>query len=799
MMRSRGSMLVLVAVLTVAVGSTAFATVPPGAALVKLDASSGVDSLGVPVIAHLRDARGADYALALLTPDELAAVGVAASVLETDAAPAGYLLALERRPGARDAARELSRPLLDDGRHLLLRWQAGLDDQLARLGFDLEHLDGTPLVLRAPAPALGPDAVVFDSRVAAMLAAVTETDLWNLAGDLSGENPVTIGGSPYTITTRHTRSGTPIQKATQLAYEWFQGLGLDVEYHNWSVSGTSGRNVIAEKRGATDPDEIVIVVAHLDDMPSSGLAPGADDNGSGSAAVLKAAEVMAGRWFKRTVRWVLVTGEEQGLYGSDRYAAKVKADGDNLVAVYNMDMIAWDDVGGPVARIHTRTTGNPGYAADLVIATTFIDAVPVYGLDTEIDPVLDPDGITASDHASFWGEGFAAVLAIEDNDDDFNDYYHTSNDKRVYYNLPYYTAYTKASIATVAHLAIPTSAPCQLGVLPLGYDLDLVSGQGTSSNLNGLIEPGETVLFAPTWKYPSGCGPSQLLASTSGFATTSSLSAFLLDSDASYGVPQMQEVVNCYDKTGNCYSLKLADPAVRPALHIDAHVTETTVHGVVHEWHLHVGESFGDVPPGHWAYPFVEAVLHNGTTSGCTAVDYCPDATISRWQMAVFLAKTLFGGAPPPTGTVDGLGDYDCSPGGASLFLDVPPDDGGCASIHYIAAAGITAGCGVGSYCPSAELNRWQMAVFLAKALAAGGPIPTTGTVPGLGDFACSPGGQSVFADVAPDDPGCAHVHDMAVRQVTVGCGGSSYCPQDPLARDQMAVFMTKAFDLKLN
>ena len=135
--------------------------------------------------------------------------------------------------------------------------------------------------------------------------------------------------------------------------------------------------------------------------------------------------------------------------------------------------------------------------------------------------------------------------------------------------------------------------------------------------------------------------------------------------------------------------------------------------------------------------------------------------------------------------------------GGASVFADIPPTDGGCPAIHYIAAQQITVGCGGGEYCPSATVSRWQMAVFLAKA-ELGGPPPVSGTVPGMGPYDCVAGGTSVFADVPPTDGGCPAIHYIAAQQVTVGCGGGNYCPTADIARDQMAVFLTKAFHLKL-
>jgi hypothetical protein len=89
------------------------------------------------------------------------------------------------------------------------------------------------------------------------------------------------------------------------------------------------------------------------------------------------------------------------------------------------------------------------------------------------------------------------------------------------------------------------------------------------------------------------------------------------------------------------------------------------------------------------------------------------------------------------------------------------------------------------------------MGVFLAKAIATGA-IPSSGTVPGMGDYDCVAGGSSVFGDVSPDDSGCKFIHYVAAQQITVGCGGGDYCPSTDVTRDQMAVFITKAFALRL-
>jgi Zn-dependent M28 family amino/carboxypeptidase len=325
----------------------------------------------------------------------------------------------------------------------------------------------------APSPQAPSPANVFavDPDVAAMMAQVTQDAVYDYTAQLSGAAPATVGGQPYTFVTRSTDSGVPIQKATQFAFEHLQAAGLTVSYFQWSDSGLNCRNVVAVLTGTVRPNEIVLVTAHLDSTSDSsaapGAAPGADDNASGSTGVLVAAGIMSPHDFERTVRFILFTGEEQDVLGSYAYAQAIHARGENVVAVYNMDMIGYDSDGDGRLLLHTRRPQDAGYAGDMVIAGVLTNVVSTYGLGTTLAPAVRADGEDASDHWSFWDQGYAAVLAIEDDWDDFNEYYHSSDDLLKYLNLPYFTAFVQASVGTAAHLAVPVSAPRWRTYLPL--------------------------------------------------------------------------------------------------------------------------------------------------------------------------------------------------------------------------------------------------------------------------------------------------------------------------------------------
>ncbi len=106
--------------------------------------------------------------------------------------------------------------------------------------------------------------------------------------------------------------------------------------NTFSDSVVTQWNTVAEIRGSDKPDEVVILGAHLD---SWDLGTGATDNGTGSMVVLEAARVISQSYSKpkRTIRFVLFTGEEQGLLGSKAYAEKHASEMDKIQAVLVLD------------------------------------------------------------------------------------------------------------------------------------------------------------------------------------------------------------------------------------------------------------------------------------------------------------------------------------------------------------------------------------------------------------------------------------------------------------------------------
>lgn len=113
---------------------------------------------------------------------------------------------------------------------------------------------------------------------------------------------------------------------------------------------------------------------------------------------------------------------------------------------------------------------------------------------------------------------------------------------------------------------------------------------------------------------------------------------------------------------------------------------------------------FTDVRPSNPFFKFIQKLRDLGITSGCTATMYCPNGSVTREEMAVFIIVSRYGSTPYT---------YPSTP----YFTDVPVSNPFFAFVQKMAEAGITAGCGGGLFCPNQTLTRGQMAVFIVTGL----------------------------------------------------------------------------------
>ena len=185
--------------------------------------------------------------------------------------------------------------------------------------------------------------------------------------------------------------------------------------------------------------------------------------------------------------------------------------------------------------------------------------------------------------------------------------------------------------------------------------------------------------------------------------------------------------------------------------------------------------TFEDVSLDYWAYSYIERLYNSGITKGCSESPplYCPEDSVTRAQMAVFLERGIHGRDYQPPAVE-----------GSTGFNDVPADHWAAAWIKQLALDGITTGCGNGNYCPEQAVTRAQMAVFLLRAAYGSEYEP-----PEIDD-------STGFNDVSADHWAAAWIKQLAVQEITSGCGNGNYCPENPVTRAQMAVFLVRTFNL---
>ncbi len=430
-------------------------------ALVRIDLENEAEltalaAMGLKVYVQLADAEGRLIVVAqadLQQQSELAQRDIGYQVLESDVQSEEYYLLYGLPEALRRVEQEIAPSMIMEGRQAVARLTPSQIARIEALGVHATLLVAQPLPEFAPerSVALAPQ-LTYSPLIQRMVNQVASTTLYNYISALSGKQPTVIDGAPYTLLTRNSLTTTPINKATRLVYEHFMELGLpvDFDYYNFSYYGTyyEKRNVVAEQTGLTQPGRLFLLTAHLDSTsqsPSS-LAPGADDNASGSAAVMAIADILSQYHFGCTLRYILFTGEEQGLFGSKAYAAEARALGDNIWGVLNVDMLGYNTAGSPTTlELHTR----PNNGSDLSIAYLFNDAVTAYSLG--LLPIILQDRLSFSDHSPFWDQNYPAILAIEDWSD-HTPYYHSTGDRLETLNMPYYTNFVKAALATFAHM-----------------------------------------------------------------------------------------------------------------------------------------------------------------------------------------------------------------------------------------------------------------------------------------------------------------------------------------------------------
>ena len=277
----------------------------------------------------------------------------------------------------------------------------------------------------------------FSQTITDLINAVNQDSLVKVIREFSGEDPTTVNGSPETILNRNEEDNDIAANYIKQKLSALNNLTIADQSFN-----TNGRNIIATQLGKTNPNNIYIVCAHYDSFSPHDY--GADDNASGTTAVLEIARILSTQCFDNTIKYALWDEEEVGLKGSDFYATQAAGNGDTILGVINLDMVAYDGDDDDDFDIDVRDI-----AGSLVIKDALLDALSTYAFNLNANVVYP--GTTASDHGSFWSNGFPAVLVGESwfNTDQTPDY-HTAADRFATLDMPFYNEMTKFVLAYMA-------------------------------------------------------------------------------------------------------------------------------------------------------------------------------------------------------------------------------------------------------------------------------------------------------------------------------------------------------------
>ena len=260
---------------------------------------------------------------------------------------------------------------------------------------------------------------------------------------LSGASPI---GPEGVIPERGSVEGRALARA--YLTQSLEAQGYTVESHNYR---TSGSNILARLMADNPSDEYIVLGAHLDSVRNAG----ANDNGTGSAAVLEAATVLKnlpGR--KVNILFAWFDEEEIGLVGSRYLANDLRKQGLKITSMHNIDMLGWD--GDKDKAIEVAQPDGILWAYYQMVNTTHGFNLP-----------LERSNTGQSDHESFHKAGFDSVCISEEyTSGDLTPYYHRRGDTFETVNLEYLTRGTRFVTAVVGDLSLKVPAPIGAQFVP---------------------------------------------------------------------------------------------------------------------------------------------------------------------------------------------------------------------------------------------------------------------------------------------------------------------------------------------
>lgn len=259
-----------------------------------------------------------------------------------------------------------------------------------------------------------------------------------------------------------------------------------VYFHQFKENGLELKNVICHKQGETN--KFVLICGHYDTILGDNFedtvsrAPGANDNASGVAAILEVARILFSVNLKYSIRFVLFSGEEQGLSGSEHYADAIKRKNDDLSLVINLDMIGVPDYHAIKTTIEKE---------DMVVQHDFSASKKTIQIDVDKEFEKQPScneikendeqsdrygtimeqmalnytnikgkkgSVYSSDYCPFEARGYVVIGAYDQSAEPDNPHYHSCSDVTTNLDMEFLASVTKLVLATILHVTRQASS-----------------------------------------------------------------------------------------------------------------------------------------------------------------------------------------------------------------------------------------------------------------------------------------------------------------------------------------------------
>jgi hypothetical protein len=348
--------------------------------------------------------------------------------------------------------------------------------------------------------------------------AIFDPEIKKMVSEISSENMEATVKRLVSFGTRHTLSDTKSStRGIGAAQRWVKSefdnyaklsngrLTSEIDYFTIKADGRRIKNdsqlgnVMATLKGtdATD-DRVLIISGHLDSRATDVMdsiidAPGANDDGSGVAAMMELAKIMCKREFPYTIIFVAVVGEEQGLYGAKHLADKAKDQNWNIIAMINNDMIGNSLSSGTQLRDNTqvrvfsetipyleteaeakirKSTNRDNDSPSRQLARYIKSVTNQYVEQLDIKLVYRNDRfLRGGDHTPFSQNGFTAVRFCEMNENFDHQHQTVRKENNIQYgDLPefmdfeYMKKVACSNLATLSNLAWSPKAPKNVGI-----------------------------------------------------------------------------------------------------------------------------------------------------------------------------------------------------------------------------------------------------------------------------------------------------------------------------------------------